>query len=363
MPTTPNMIDYLSPRLWTGVVRELPFPTVHIGDKYFPSRDVASDRLEWDYIYNESPIAPFVAPGAESPQIETDEMLSKGWAEVAYIRYKASLRENDVRWLRAFGSVPPNQIGGNMAAAARDNISRLATKLNASVDNRKEWMRISSLLGSMVVSPTSPENAGKSEIAFTITLPVRTATAGTGDSPALWDDLADADPYGDIRLWFNELPYTPTEMIISKHVLWTLARNARLRGYLLPFSNLQSTMTPGFLTRQQLIQFFNLELGLNVTVYDSEFTYRVYDSSGRFTLTRVRYMPANRVIFVPDGPVGYTASAPAPQNDWNSGKFTWTSTPEESGRKDPWVTEFGVGEYCMPIMEQPDRVLVATVTA
>lgn len=355
----PNIVDYLNPRIWTGVVRDTPFPVNYIGNQFFPSRNVPGDRIEWDYIYEESPLAPFVAVGDESPKLDKSQKFRKGWADVTYVRYKAELRAEDVRWLRNFGDAPENTQAGAMAARARDEITRLANTLSNSVDGRIEWMQINSLLGSMAVAPTLPENVGKSNIKFTLTYPVRTVTA----SP-LWSDTVNAKPFTDMRTWFQALEtWEPAVAIMSRDVMWYLVQNESIRRQLFLARTGQSGDIPDLVGNQSIVNWFSAELGLRVIVYDARYSTRTYGSNGEFDIVRRRFLPNNKVIFLPNGPMGYTATVPAEQNNWAYGKFAWTSTPDESGRKDPWVYELGAGFYGLPVIERPDQVLVATVAA
>lgn len=361
MPNLPNTLDYLSPRIFTGIVRDSPPPGDFIGNRFFPLRPVAGDRLEWDYIYSESPLAPFVAPGAEAPRMDVDQKLTKGWAQIVYQKFKTDLRETDVRWLRTWGSAPAETPQGAMAAQARQEITRRADMLSNSIDARIEWMQLSSLLGSMVVAPTQPENVGKSLISFTLNYPIRTITA----SP-LWSDAVNSDPYLDMRSWFNTIansdrPWVPKVAIMSTQTFYTMALSQKISRQMFLAARATDAGLPSILTQQQLDVFFG-NLGLRVILYDARYTTRAY-TGAEWAITQNRYLPANKVIFLPDGAMGYTATAPAPQNNWNTGKFAWTVTPQDSGRMDPWVYELGVGFYGMPILERPDRVLVATVTA
>lgn len=355
MPTMPNVMDLLSPRIYTGVVRDLPKPPELLGFGFLPEQSFDGDKLEWDVVKGELQIAPMVAPGAESPLMDVEQMLTRYWAETAYIRFKTQLREGDVRNLRDFGADQAGTRTGNMAQTARNEINRRIKVLNDSVDYRLEYLQMASLLGSVVVSPTQPENVGKPPVSFSITYPVRTVTAFPE-----WDETATADPYLDMRTWFAALKtWRPARVLLSQQALFHLSRNEAIARLMLPMNNITNAI-PSILSEAAIGTFF-AGLNLQVIVYDSQYTTRTYASDGTFTIDLARFLPENKAIFLPAEPLGLTATTPAPQNNWQTGKFAFPLDPEETGRKDPWIYEYVVGYYGFPLLQKPDRVLVATL--
>lgn len=359
MPYTPNFMEFSNPAFWTGFVRDLPIPEDYIGGNWFPVRQVPAYNLTWDFISTESPLAPFVAPGVESPLIDRDQQIKRYWARVAFMRYKAVLDEEDISWLRAFGDDPNAPVvAGNMARAARSEMARVAEKLRRSVDARMEWMGISSMLGALVVTPTQAENVGKSAVSFTVPYPVRTVTA-----TPLWSDHVNADPILDLATWSYDPNNTfrrPTTMIMSTPVLFDLQQNQKLlrTGFLQQGAT--AAQLPAVMSPDQTLQIFRSAYGLNIVVYDARYTTRTY-TGATWVRNLVRFLPARSVILLPGSPIGYFADAPVPPNNWQSGMFAWTVTPEDSGRIDPWIHEMGVMRHGIPIMERPQDVLVATV--
>lgn len=357
MPPAPvNAVDFMNPMLWTGIVQDLPIPKNYIGTQFLPFRDIPSDKLQWDIFKNENPVAPFVAIDAESPRME-EEIITSAFAEIAYIRFKRAFYEHDLRIIREFGQGPnfdANQPGamGLMAKAARDRITRSAVRLSDSVDARIEWMCINSLLGSLTVTPNAYSN-----VSINLTYPVQTVTPNYG----LWSDTANSDPIRDISDWFVDLTYDLVTMIAGRKVFSYLERNANLRRQLFVGAGITAATLPSLITRRSLETFVEAELGLNSVFYDARYTTRTDTGTG-VTLAYNKFLPDNKVIFLPEEKVGYTGTAPAPQNNYQTGKFAWTEDPNAPGaKKDPWVYELGVGFYGLPVLELPQRIIVATV--
>jgi hypothetical protein len=349
MPYQPDMVDILNPRVWTGVVRETPVPADYIFQQFLPFRDVPGDRLEWDILTAENPMAPFVAVDAESPRMD-DELIRRAWADIVYIRLKRSLKESDVRIIRELGGAPPTSQAGQMAQAARAKIAREGVRLSNAVDARVEWLRVRALLGSIVVNADSGFG---SQVRFTITVPVVTRTAAT-----LWTDTANSDPIGDMETWFKDFPFDFAHMIASREVFFNLSRNQKLLRQM--FAGVGGGTDPTRVSVQQVMRLISDELGLEGHRYDAKYTERG-DTGSAVTITAAPFLPPNKVIFLPREAVGYFATAPAPQNNYQTGKFAWM---DESGRTlpmDPYRIELGVGIYGLPVIEQPGKVLVATV--
>lgn len=348
--TTPNATDFLNPRVWTGVVRDLPIPQEYIGYKFLPERDVPGDKLMWDLIKAENPLAPMISVDAESPRMDDEELITS-YADVSYIRFKRTLAASDVRIIRDFGMAPNLSMGANMRDAAMSKITRQATRLSRAIDARMEWLQINALLGGFSYSPNS-----LSQLTISVNYGVSTQSAGTA-----WTDHANADPLGDMTSWFQGLTFTPKTAIMSNVVFNHLAQNAKLVRQFGYEQGMASGVAPTQVAPGRVQEFFNSFLGMNVMLYNARYT--TYTDNGTAkAISLSRFLPTNVVIFLPDVPVGYTATSPAEQNDFKPGKFAWTVDPNAPGaRKDPWLYELGAGMYGLPVIELPSWVIVATV--
>lgn len=355
-PTQMPTFDYLNPRLWTGVINQIPIPDDYIGDTLLPPKDVPADRLMWDIYTAENPIAPMVAVDAESPRMD-DEQIATAWADIVYTRYKRVLKESDLRWIRSFGMPPVVNIGQGMDLMRRAAVQRISddmARLKKAIQTRREQMQLSSLLGALTVTPQSADNR-QSNIQFTLTYPVLQQTPAT-----LWSDTVNADPIQDIQTWFLPLFFQPTTMIANRQVWFNLARNQKLLRMVGAYEGYGAGTLPTAVPYQKIFDFLAAQFGLKSVVYIAQYTTRT-DSGTGYTVSRTKMLPDNKVIILPNEKVGYTATAPAPQNNYQTGDFAWVVTPEQGGRMDPYVYEFGCGWYGLPIIEQPWKVQVATV--
>jgi hypothetical protein len=346
----PNAVDYLNPRLWTGIVKDFPIPMTYMGNSLLPIREVPGDKLMWDMEKARNILAPFVAVDAESPRMSPRE-ITQAQADVLYIKFKRSLAASDVRILREFGTAPILTLQANMAAAARARIVGIAEELSKTVDARVEWMQIQALTGGFTIAPNP-----LSQLGFTMAYPINQVAPAT-----LWTDVVNSDPLADIQSWMLQLTYPLTRMVIGRVVLYNLLRNQKLIRQLGFSAGMPSGNAPTSVGQDKILQFFSTALGLNVQVYDARYTTEV-DNGTVTTETVTKFLPDNKVIFLPDQPVGYTASAPAEQNNFQSGKFSWVQDPNAPGaKKDPYVYELGVGFYGVPIVEYAGWVVCATV--
>lgn len=351
MPNTPNMVDFLNPRIFQGLVEETPIPADYAAmDRFLPEREVAGDKLLWDILVSEQPMAPFVAPSAESPTMG-GEVLKQAYADIAYIRMKRRLDEADVRILRDIGQAPSLAPGLNaMRTAAQGNITRQAARLKQAVAARLAWLRVQALLGSV----TYDRELG-SNVKFTVTYPVITKTA----SPA-WTDTTNADPVRDMMTWFLDYPWRFGTLIISKAALFNIAQNAKVRRALFQYA--PSGSEPSIVTQAAVERYLSGELGLDVIAYDAQVTSRADAGGSGITITPARILPATKAIFLPAGEqVGYMATAPAPQNDYKPGFFSWQDESGVTLPRDPWLFEVGAGYYGFPVLERPGMVMVATI--
>lgn len=349
-PFVASGLDFTNPRYYTGLVQSLKPPTNHIGDRYLPRRGMPGDQIEFEEMLFRSPIAPFVALATESPRLGEGATRHR-WADAFYTRFKRSLDERDLRWLRLFGDAPDTTPQGGMAAAARRRLDKAATDLDEAIENRIEWLQINSLRGSLIKLADS-----YSSIEFAITYPVVTQTAN-----ALWSDATNGDPMTDIATWLQGIYWTASRVITSAKVIWNLQRSAKIRTDL--FANTPSgSATRAAVGRNTILEMLRGEFGLEVEVYDAQYTTYTYDGTTPIE-TPTRFMPETEFLILPAGEIGTTWEAPAAQNNYATGKFTWIDEPGVNVKQDPWVTELGEGWYGVPVIQRPQTIIRATVIA
>lgn len=341
----------LQPATFMGFIQDTPIPADHIGDRLLPYRDVASDQLTWQMVKASAPMAQFMSIGAESPRI-SDEQIAQGFAEIAKIGIKKALNAQDVRMLLTYGDAPlsPNEPLSAMRTAAQNNITHQFDRCLEAVRKRVEWARIQTARGLITVTATAAMPIG-----FSIDYGVSTQTA----SP-LWSSVTTADPIYDIATWTKDLTYKVDEMLISKTVMWNLQRNSKIRSAL--YSTTITAGQPTAVPKDAIANYLSSEFGLRVTVYDAAYTTQSdAGPGGAITQTITRILPSNEAIFLPEGEYGFTATAPAPENDWATGEYGFYLDPNDTGRKDPWIYEVVAGIYALPVLTNPTKIIRATV--
>lgn len=360
MPAMPTTTAYFFDRAyWAGFIDELPRNEEYLGFSIFPEQDVPTDRLEWDRLFSGGGLAPFVAPGAESPLIDR-EQRSKQWLEVVYMRLKAALNEHDVRSvLEWIGDPNGNTQQGAMRRSAMANIERQVADISKRVDARLEWLQMGMLQGGVTVTANiGSAREGTSNVQFTIAQSVKTVTA----SP-LWTDTVNSDPLLDMQNWFDVTTLgvspRPRVMIVPHKVLLNISRNQKLARQM--FAN--TPALPTTMSLQATKQYVSSELGLELVEYDAVYRTRTYSGTTRtWSWTDTRFLPDNKVLFLPSRVVGNTFTAPSAYADWATGKFTWTHNPIRAEQIiEPLVWEVGCGYYGLPGIERPETVICATV--
>lgn len=357
---TQDSVSYFNDAVWTGVVRGLPLPKEYIGERLLPMRDVPSDELMFDIIQDANPMSALVRPGQESPPVD-GQQFSEAWVSAYYTKIKRVLRAQDLRRLRAIGDAPNlNPAIDQMRLTAEATIRAEAIRLNAMVDARIEWFRIGALLGDINASGGD----AFTDVGFRDTNAlIRGSYADTRGvlAPNVdWDVVATSDPLGDLETWFKDLRYTVGEIIIPPERLWDIQRSTKVRTAFFAGTT-AGVNTRDILPRSQVITLLEGEFGVRVTPYNSVYTTES-GPPGAKVIAEHRFLDENKVIILPNEPVGFTGTSPAEQNNMQPGKFAWVEDPAVSGRKDPWVYQLGCGWYGYPVVQQPQRIMVATVT-
>lgn len=351
-------VDVLNGRMWTGFVRDFEIPHDYIGYNLLPERDVASEKFIWDMIFSENGMAPFVAAGQESPRFDR-EQFTEMRGEIARIRHKLVLDEDDLNTIRMIDEVlgaPQIIMAGNLdlqRRIAEAQVKQDQTRLMQAVYGRIEWMQIHALLGNITYAG---EN-GRSDVNLNVNFPVVQVAPVDTTATGLWSDTVNSNPLIDIQAWTKDLTYSIGKVIYGRQVRFWLTQNAHLKNQL--FAN--GLIRPELLSIEQINNAISGEFGMTGQFYDARTTSKT-DDGQTYTITQTKILPDNKIIFLPTEPVGYTATAPSPYNGMKTGTFGWTRDPRtDQSAQDPWTSEAGAGYYGFPIVQRPNRVLVATI--
>jgi hypothetical protein len=355
-----------------GVIREIVPPQNHIGLQLVPFLGVASDDVIFDYAKGLTDgLAPARAEDAESELAQKDEtFVGQGRASVIDWAVKDHYSASDVsryrealliaEQVRDTNSLPltvQSATEGFQSKVARDT-SRRRRKL----DNRIEWL-IMSALSTGVIS----YNDGK--IKFTVDYgrpagqQAQAPTSGTYASTT-------HDPIGDIlalqQVMFDTYGVRINRAIASRRFLNSLWKSAKF----IPLTGFTSGADPNYLIQgwspKAAIDAVANATGLTFIEYDSVYRTRPVGSN---TVTNNRFLPDNRVIFLPDeGDLaefsetelgfGKTLTSPHPEGNWSSGFYEW----EKDTGPDPWGHDMGTGVKAFPVFPHMDLTFSWDVT-
>jgi len=347
--------DITNPRVWQGIIDEAPLPGGVIFDRFLPMEDAAADRILVEIRKQAARVlAPFADRDAEAPTMLLGDVYTQAWFDALQIKHKLRLNPDDLYWIRMYGDSPYQNPAGRQAAVLRRRIEDGMQRLNDAVDWRIEWLRAQTLQGSVVVTPDDV-----SPVSINITYPVSTAT----DTDWV-DDPANADVLLDLFNWTqNSGVYAQgvvyKYLIVPRPVMQALAINAKLRALSTTYT--PQTITPTVLGVSDVARIIQARAGLEVIESSAVYTTRTFDGATP-TDTTVPMLAANKVLLLPDMPVGKTYTTPQVLKDYATGKYTWTNDYRNNpGMQDPPRMEMGVGWGGMPALTFPKYVIVATV--
>jgi hypothetical protein len=384
------MATFLNPlnRAWlsAAVERRPTKPSIkqsYIGTRFFPYLSVydytvlwdivtASNRLAGVYDHNGVPI-----PGNESS-------FTQAMADILNVMASRVIDTETVMKLRDVGEIG---VTNNLTRAVREKYLGEVTKkigyCDDEVEATIEYLCLEVLQGTVhwppraasgAVIPLRPAYWG--DVNFTLNMGFRAAFmqaattlvgyGGRVGGHLPWTNAA-ATPLVDLGVisqYVQEvtgIQMHGAEIITSRIILDYLCQNATIldwfRNYNFNGSNIQ--YVDEFVLKDAL----KTKLGWNITLYDAQFTYEDQATLGQVggpTEQRIRFLPEGVMIILPPGVMGdgnanlMTAPDPGPDNQWQTGKYTWTHripTP-------PWTTEVGVGIHAFPILKEPQDIFV-----
>lgn len=368
-----------------GVIREIVPPQDHIGlATIAPLLSVPTDDVIFQYAQGITDgLSPARAEDAESETYQRDDtFLSEGRASVIDWAIKDRYTSSDVsryrEWLqiqqtiRDTGNLP--LLATSATEGWQQRLARDTARRRRRLDNRLEWLIMTALsTGSIAYNdgkikftvdygrPTQqmlvPGGAMTSTDGGTVTLGSSgwLKTDGTGDpiSDILKIQNWAYDTYG-VRL---------NRAIASRKVLsglWASAKFSARTGLITQSGS--TVVDPKYVidgwspqAAQQIIENATM---VKFIEYDSVYRTRPVGST---TVTNNRFLPANRIIFLPDEAdieqfddtqIGFakTLTSPHPAGNWQSGFYEW----EKDHGQDPWGYDVGTGIKAFPVFLHMD---------
>lgn len=361
-----------------GVVREIVPPESHIALQLFPFMEVPTDDVIFEYARGiVDGLAPARAEDAESELAQKDDIFG-GEARASVIdwavkdHYVASDISRYREWLTIMEAMRDTQslrlttdsmVGEFQARLARDTLKR-----RRKLDNRIEWMGMTSLSGGLL-----SYNDGK--IKFTVDwgrpaaqsgMVAATNPLGVGAFGSAWNTTPNntSDPIGDItkiqqHAW-DTYGVKITRALASRQTINNILNSAffsQRTGLVLNPGATPLMGDPRYLidgwgpnATQAIVE---QQTGLTFVEYDSVYRTRAVGTS---TVTLNRFVPQNRVIFLPDEAdinefdetglgLGRFLTSPHPAGNWTPGYYEW----EREFGMDPWGLDAGTGIKTFPI--------------
>ena len=361
-----------------GVIKEIVKPEDHIGLNLFPFYEVPSDDYIFSYVKGlTTGLAPAIAESAESELAQKDSGLAnQGRASLIDWRLKDHYDAADVqRFLDLQLLAEANQFGPyGLPNTLQGDINQLPQRMQRDteerrrrLDNRLEWLTMQSLSNGGIAY-----NDGNIKFSVDWKRPAdqqaQTPFSGTYASDS-------HDPVGDInrikRLIYNRYGVLITRAICSNRFLLSLVNSSKfnLRSGWGPNSGVTSSDLPYLINGwgpQVAIDIVKQQCGIEFIEYDSGYRSKPDFAQGPVTFNR--YLPENRVIFLPDdnamaeydsSPIGLGKMMTSPHSMGNgsAGFYMW-----EQDTTDPWGKNVGTGIKAFPLFPHLELTYTMDVT-
>lgn len=368
-----------------GVVREIVPPESHIALQLFPFMEVPTDDVLFEYARGITDgLAPARAEDAESELAQKDDIFG-GEARASVIdwavkdHYVASDVSRYRDWLTIKESMRDQQVLNltvdSMTKDFAGKMARDTLRRRRKLDNRIEWMGMTSLSAGVLAY-----NDGK--IKFSVDWgrpPAQSAMApasnpiGMGAFGSAWNTTPNntSDPIGDItkiqqHAW-NTYGVKITRALISRQGLNNILNSAffaQRTGIVLNPGATPLMGDPRYLIDgwgpNAAVAIVQQQTGLTFFEYDSVYRTR---NVGSTTTTLNRFVPENRVIFLPEEAdinefdetglgLGKFLTSPHPAGNWTPGFYEW----EKEFGVDPWGLDAGTGIKTFPVFPHMEKI-------
>jgi hypothetical protein len=380
-----------------GIVREIVPPQNHIGLSICPMLEVPTDDVIFQYAQGLTDgLVPARAEDAESELSQKDDtFLSEGRASVIDWAIKDRYAASDVNryreWLLIQQQIRDQNILPLTVTSATEGwqakLARDTARRRRKLDNRLEWLIMTPLDAGVLAyndgkikfsvdygRPATQVTAAGSTLVDPTGSGVANLTLGTSD----WTKAdGTGDPIGDIiniQNWFYEVyGVRLTRAIASRRflsLLWASSKFTARTGLVAAGTPLSSPIDPKYLidgwSPQAAQVIIENATGVQFIEYDSVYRTR---SVGSNTVTNNRFLPQNKVIFLPDEgdlaefddtDIGFAKmlTSPHPAGNWTPGFYEW----ERERDVDPWSYDVGTGIKAFPVFMHMDKTLTYTTT-
>jgi hypothetical protein len=360
-----------------GLIREIPPPTNHIADSIAPWLPVETDDVIFDYLTVQTEgLAPARAEDAEAELAQKDDtMAGQGRASVIDWALKDHYDSSDVNRARSLQRIAEAMRNGTLPLLVKGGLQDWNTKVandralrRRKLDNRREKLVMDALSTGAIayddgkikwaVDYGRPEDQQAGNAAFDV------SDAEVSNGSVDWSGT-DFDPVGffiHLNEWFFDLYQVNLRTVIgSKKVLdrmWVADKFSQRAGLGAAYDSSGTVQMPDLLyatagwSPQAARTVVAQTVGMDFREYDAVYRTRPIGSN---TVTNNRFLPQNRLIFLPDlGELGEVAqtrigfaktlTSPHPEGNWQSGFYEW-----ERSTVDPWGQDVGNGVKMFPV--------------
>jgi hypothetical protein len=373
-----------------GTIREMPFPTTHLGLGFAPFLDVPTDDVIFSYIKGDTDgLAPARAEDAESELAQKDEnVLGEGRASVIDWALKDHYDASDVTRYREYIRIMEQMRAGDLPLTVGSALEDFASKFarDAARRRRKLDNRINLMIMSSLAAGILAYNDGK--IKFSVdwgrpgTQAAGSATndlaaGGVTDGAVNWSGTTH-DPIGLINavqeFMYDTYGVRMNRILTTKKVIRKIvnsdkfAQRAGLGGAVVTGG---TTVPPdlhylldgwGPDAARQVVE---NATGVNFIADDSVYRTRAVGSK---TIVQNRFFPEGLMVFLPDPAdvndiddtaIGFakTLSSPHPEGGFTPGFYEW-----ERSTVDPWGHDAGTGIKAFPVFPHMDYTYAVNVT-
>lgn len=354
--------DLLRKEQALGVVREILPPEDHLGLQMFPFLGVDSDDVIFDYTKGlTTGLAPARAENAESELAQKDlQFAGQGRASVIDWAIKDYYDANDVQRYRDLLTVAEQVQGGSLPLTLQGDFNNLPNTQARDTAERRRRLdnRIEKLIMDSISTGILAYNDGR--IKFSVDWG-RPANQQAQPPKSGVYNLTTHDPIGDIldvqRKLYDLYGVRTHRAICSNKFLNSLVNSDKftLRSGFAPNTVTQSDL-PYILDGwgpQAAVDAVQRQTALTFIEYDSG--YRTKPFGQNVAPTFNRFIPENRVIFLPDdaeisqidtSPIGFgkVLTSPHVMGNNTSGFYEW-----EDSTTDPWGEYKGTGIKAFPV--------------
>lgn len=373
-----------------GLIREILPPTNHIADSIAPWLPVETDDVIFDYLTVQTEgLAPARAEDAESELAQKDDtMAGQGRASVIDWALKDHYDASDVNRARSFQAIAEAMRNGSLPLLVSGGLQDWNTRVandrllrRRKLDNRREKLVMDALSTGQIayddgkikwaVDFGRPAAQTAANAAFDVT------EAGVTDGVIDWSGTT-FDPIGffiNLNQWFFDTYQVHLKTVIGgKKVLdrmWVADKFSQRAGLGAAYDSSGAVQMPDLLyatagwSPQAARAVVAQTSGLDFVEYDAVYRTRPIGSN---TVTNNRFLPENRLIFLPDlnelaevaqTRIGFakTLTSPHPEGNWQSGFYEW-----ERSTVDPWGQDVGNGVKMFPVFPHMEYTVSVDVT-